>query len=397
MTAQTQPTVARRAAIAVLLAALAGVGLLHWLLTRRFADATEARAERAAMIVARAAADVATQNPAALSAWQKEHRSVRAVRVVNVDDRELVASTFAVDLKEGELPRRLQRPEKELFDLAQELRANIETNVAENAKREKEVSVARQPDGTFLITAPIEKDGSIVGFAQVHAAPEVVAVETPSFWFALAFALAPFVLIFALSFFIHRHSTLVVIAAALLLLSLLAYRQWSGGSLEGGTRTAEQRFAERVQREAQIAARTAPGAEANAKTWDADVHRVPLKIDPVRATAGEKAAIANASYGIAVLALALLLFVGLGAAERTTRSLIEHRRAYAYVAPAMFGMLLLVFFPFLYGVTLSFTGQTIYTVNEPLSEIWTGFRNYTEILGDFGVIKHTAGGGRVAN
>lgn len=383
--------------VAVLLAALLGMGLLHWTLVSRFGAQTATRAERAAMIAARAAADVATAHGAegdtlraAIAAWQKEHPNVRAVRVVNVDNRSFEASSFPEDLREGEVPRQMQRPEKPLYDLGQELRASVEANADEGTKREEEVKVERRPDGTLLIAAPVEKDGAVVGFAQVLGTPEVVAVEAPSFWFALAFALAPFVIVLALSFVLPRRGVLIAIAAAMLVAAIFAYRQWAVGSLIGGARTAEERFVERVIREAAIVARVAPGAEAKARTWDADDKRVPLRVDPEKAVAGEQKAIASASYGIGALALALLFFVGLGAAARTKNALAEHRQAYSYVAPALLGMLLLVFFPFFYGIALSFTGQTIYNVNEPLSEIWTGLQNYKDILSDFDIVRDGA-------
>jgi arabinogalactan oligomer / maltooligosaccharide transport system permease protein len=383
--------------IGVLLAALLGGGLLHWTLTSRFAAQTEERAARAAMIGARAAADVASahgaegdQLRAAIAAWQKEHPNVRAVRVVNVENRSFEATSFAEDLEEAAPPRQMQRPEKPLYDLGQQLRASVEANLAEDAKREKEVTVERRPDGSLLIAAPVEKDGAVVGFAQVHGTPEIVAVEAPGIWFAIAFALAPFVVVLALSFVLPRRAVLMVIAAVMLLATIFAYRQWAVGSLVGGAKEAEQRFVERVRREAQIVGRVAPGAELRARTWDADDKRVPLRVDPEKAVAGEKEAIAQASYGIGALSLALLLFVGLGAAGRTRDALSEHRQAYYYVVPALLGMLLLVFFPFFYGIALSFTGQTIYNVNEPLPEIWTGLQNYKEILSDFDVIRNGA-------
>ena len=389
----------RTVAVAVLVAALVAIGLLHWILERRFAAQTAGRASRAAMIVARAAADIGSAHGgegdelrAAVARWQQQHPHVRAVRVVNTDSRSFEASTFASDLAAGELPRRMARPEKPLYDLGQELRANVETNADEGRKRVDEVSVQRQPDGTLLIAAPVEKDGSVVGFAQVQVAPEVVAVKAPSFWFAVAFALAPFVIILALSYIVPRNGVLVAIAAALLFIALFAYRSWAAGSLLHGATEAEQRFAERVRNEAQVVARVTPAAAARAQTWDADAKRTPLRIDPKRAVAGEQAAIANASYGIGALSFGLLLFVGLGAASRTARSFVENRQAYAYIAPAIFGMLLLVFFPFFYGIALSFTGQTIYNVNAPLTEIWVGLQNYADILGDFDIIKETATG-----
>lgn len=400
--AEVERPMSKRASVAMLLAALVAVALLHSVLATRFATQTDARAERAAMIAARAAADVATAHGgegdalrAALAAWQKEHPSVSAVRVVNIENRSFEASSFPEDLREGEMPRQMQRPEKPLYDLGQEIRADVETNVSEGKKREDEVAIARA-GGDILIAAPVEKDGSVIGFVQVRTRPEIVAVEAPSFWFAVAFALAPFVVVLALSFVLRREMLLVFIACALLLVTLFAYRQWAMRTLETGARAAEERFVERVGREAAIAARVAPGTEGKARTWDADIRRVPLRVDPARAVEGEKSAVANASYGIGLLALLLLLFVGTSAAARTGRSIVQHRQAYLYVAPALVGMLLLVFFPFLYGITLSFTSQTIYSINKPIADIWIGVQNYVEILSDFNPIRHTTAG-RAAN
>ena len=392
----------KRVAVAMLLAALLAVGLLHWVLSRRFDAQTDARAERAAMIAARASADIASAFGgegdalrAAMAAWQKEHPNVEAMRVVNIENRSFEASSFAEDLKEGEMPRQMQRPEKPLYDLGQEIRADIESNVSEGRKREDEVAVSRA-DGAILIAAPVEKEGAVLGFVQVKGRPEIVAVEPPSFWFALAFALGPFVVVLALSFVMKREGMLVLIACALLLVTLFAYRQWAMRTLEEGARVAEQRFTERVTREAGIVARIAPDSEAKAPTWDADIRRVPLRVDPVRAVEGEKSAVANASYGIGLLSLLLLLFVGTNAATRTKESIVRHRQAYIYVTPALIGMLLLVFFPFYYGIALSFTSQTIYSVNKPMGEIWIGLQNYVDILSDFNPIHHTAAG-RAAN
>ncbi|HEX7373909.1 MAG TPA: sugar ABC transporter permease, partial [Steroidobacteraceae bacterium] len=82
----------------------------------------------------------------------------------------------------------------------------------------------------------------------------------------------------------------------------------------------------------------------------------------------------------------------LGVARRLRETVSEFRYAYLYVTPAMVGMLVLVFFPFLYGITLSFTGQTIFNTNLPLSDLWVGVQNYVDIIGDTAVAKHTAAG-----
>jgi arabinogalactan oligomer/maltooligosaccharide transport system permease protein len=102
--------------------------------------------------------------------------------------------------------------------------------------------------------------------------------------------------------------------------------------------------------------------------------------------------VVRALRGNAGLGVLLLSFVALGYARRLRLTLVEHKSAYFYVAPAILGMLVLVFFPFVYGVTLSFTDTTLFNENLPLRELWIGVKNYFTILGDFQVLRSTEGG-----
>ena len=61
----------------------------------------------------------------------------------------------------------------------------------------------------------------------------------------------------------------------------------------------------------------------------------------------------------------------------------DNRTAYLYILPAMLGMTLLVFFPLLYGLLLSFTDTTVFNEHMPLWSRWVGLENYLSILGDF--------------
>jgi arabinogalactan oligomer/maltooligosaccharide transport system permease protein len=90
-------------------------------------------------------------------------------------------------------------------------------------------------------------------------------------------------------------------------------------------------------------------------------------------------------------ALALLFFM-YGFAARTLAALKENADAYAYVAPAMVGMLVLVFFPFAYGISLAFTDTTLFNEFLPFSERWIGWDNFKSILGDFNVVERTEEG-----
>ncbi|WGL18446.1 extracellular solute-binding protein [Microbulbifer bruguierae] len=62
-----------------------------------------------------------------------------------------------------------------------------------------------------------------------------------------------------------------------------------------------------------------------------------------------------------------------------------NRSAYLYVLPAVLGMLVLVFFPLLYGLLLSFTDTTVFNEHTPLWSRWVGLDNYASILGNFSV------------
>jgi arabinogalactan oligomer/maltooligosaccharide transport system permease protein len=140
--------------------------------------------------------------------------------------------------------------------------------------------------------------------------------------------------------------------------------------------------------------------------WDADRFRRPLglvlasgKLDEAR-RAGEMGRIAASTARVlgsfAVLALAVLVWVGFGFASRLGATLRKHRQAYTYTFPALFGMLLLVFLPFLYGVALSFSDMSLYTSQAPVgdlfSKLWVGLKNFTDILGDFHVATRSAAG-----
>jgi arabinogalactan oligomer/maltooligosaccharide transport system permease protein len=58
----------------------------------------------------------------------------------------------------------------------------------------------------------------------------------------------------------------------------------------------------------------------------------------------------------------------------------------------MIGMLVLVFFPFFYGIALAFTDTTLFNENLPFRERFIGLGNFFNILGDFDIVKTTAEG-----
>jgi arabinogalactan oligomer/maltooligosaccharide transport system permease protein len=148
-----------------------------------------------------------------------------------------------------------------------------------------------------------------------------------------------------------------------------------------------------------------PATPVVPSTWDSDAYRRPLgllttdgQVDKQKVAEVGRAtdsALRRSLLAADGLALALLLIVGLGGLNKLGATLWRNRQAYLYITPAMVGMLILVFFPFIYGITLSFTDSNLYNTNQPISDIWVGFKNYGDILGDFSIVKHTEGGSAV--
>jgi arabinogalactan oligomer / maltooligosaccharide transport system permease protein len=139
-----------------------------------------------------------------------------------------------------------------------------------------------------------------------------------------------------------------------------------------------------------------------ASPWDTDQYQRPLGIVRGIGAVAEDARAANFDDGsrllwrslwaVEVLGLGVLLTHFFGYLRRLAATLREHAYAYGYVAPAMVGMLMLVFFPFLYGITLSFTDTTLFNESLPFTERWIGWDNFVAILGDFNLYERGADG-----
>jgi arabinogalactan oligomer / maltooligosaccharide transport system permease protein len=72
-----------------------------------------------------------------------------------------------------------------------------------------------------------------------------------------------------------------------------------------------------------------------------------------------------------------------GAMNRLWETIKTHRTAYAYIAPAIILLILLSFFPFFYGIAMSFTNTSLLNASEPFVDRLNGLDNYAAILGDF--------------
>lgn len=374
-----------------------------------------------------AALDAGAETPAAepgaavrdaVARFAAAHPELRSVRVVTFEGIRLEASTDPADTGERAAPRRLEREEKDLYDLGQRLRAaideNRETVAAGGSPINPEISIQGLADGGFGIAGPIERDGQTVGMVQIRTAPDPsVRAPAPAWLPALLAWLAPVALLALLGLVIGERRT-VLAAAALVLLAagLFGFSRWALGVLEAERRETARQLAEHMNEQrvaaGQLLSEIDPmggdpaAAPLDPSRWDVDVYRVPRELvtaegtldegrlgEQIRLDAGR---LTRSVAVLAVIALILLAFVGFGGAATVSRNLVEHRAAYAYTLPAIVAMLLLSFFPFFYGTVLSFTNANIYNSNKPITDLWVGLDNYISILSDFAIVRSTPEG-----
>ncbi len=333
---------------------------------------------------------------AELDASDAELSSLRVIRFAGL---RLLASTAP---EADPAPRRLSRDEKPVFDLGQLLRANVEANVAEGRAWKPELSIEPDAGGALSLAAPLQDSSGVVIGAVFATADPVTPQARPAIgWLPLlALIVGPPCLVLLAS----RVSRSVVALAALSMVALAGVAatvdRLAGHAVEAGRLDVESAVALRLDGVSQAVTSIA-GLALGADDLDVDELRRPRGVQGALGPRVEAidAATAEAMRGlrtqliaVAAVALALAAVVGLGGAVAIFQILTTHRQAYLLVAPALVTMLLLVFGPFFYGITLSFTEQSIYNTDKALDEIWVGFENFRSILSDFEVFRSTAEG-----
>jgi arabinogalactan oligomer/maltooligosaccharide transport system permease protein len=423
----SQAPTPRAFAVGLGLAALVGTLLATGGSRELVGSAVRAGEGQLAAVTARAGAELVERtiaggaDPATtVAAWAREQDGLRMVRVVR--DRDLVFSTAAADLATGATPRRLVRDEKPLFDLAQELRAAVDENredidqsgaVAAAAHKE-EIAVEALTDGAVRVAAPFAVDGAVAGMVQVERMANAKVPAGGSAWpLALGLAALAALLGYAGATFLGGRRVLLLGLSAILVaggLYLLVSRQRS--AVAAGVAAREQALAtqlveQKARVEAALAGSGISGTGIDATSWDGDLFRRPRGIVQADGTfAANRLADATAALasrltriaGTAIVAgLAILACFGLGWASLLATTLHRYRVAYSYALPALIGMLVLVFFPFLYGLSLSFTNANIYNSDKGVVDNWVGLDNFGQILGDFEVSTTGGDGARVWN
>jgi arabinogalactan oligomer/maltooligosaccharide transport system permease protein len=330
---------------------------------------------------------------------------VDQVRVIDSSQRQLAASTSAEDLAAGEVPRRLTREQKDWFDQAKELEANHRTNVSEGAARKDEVLRQAVGEAQLQVVLPLFDNGTVDGSVQVLTSARVPdAGGSPLVPLA---ALAGAFLVLAVVSLRVRGAPLLLVGLALLVAGIWGYAALGLGNLAHITADVEAAVAAHASRVGEVVRAEAPGTPVDITAWNLDRFGDPRgtydrngEVDRQMVSAGFAEGAGRFVQGAVLLGLLTVVFyywVAAGWAVRTWQALTRHRTAYGFVLPAMIGMIVLVFFPFGYGVMLSFTNQTLYNVNQPLYDLWVGLDNYIDILSDVAISRTGDDGSQIIN
>lgn len=403
----------RRFWFGLLLGLIAGIGIQQWLLLQARRAETEEEARRTAVITVQSLADLVQRTGgdedkvvAAVAEFSKQHPELKSIRVVR--GIRLVASTVQADARERAAPRRLLRDEKWIFDTGQRLRAAVETNREEGVSRKTELEIVPADGRSLFLSSPIEEEEVVVGYVQIETAPGENPL--PASWLlplvTLFLSLAVFTVI---CFFAGENRVVLAVSSfAILVLALFLFGRYGLADLESDISDRLKATAEKIQHESAAGSRILQALSADTSSplrpsrWDVDQFRRPRGMFSDAGVVNETKLAANMQalktqfnkvlLLIIVVAAAILALAGFGLFSRLGKTIVDFRHAYAYTMPAMIGMIVLVFFPFIYGIVLSFTGSTLYNTDKSIPEIWVGLENYKSILGDFNIIKRGANG-----
>jgi arabinogalactan oligomer / maltooligosaccharide transport system permease protein len=341
--------------------------------------------------------------PQRVKRWKTELPNVESAMVVA--GRQLVASTKAED----EAPRSLKREEKPLFDLATQLRSAGETNVSEGIVRKKTVQIDNAGAGSVVVSVPYVIDGKFEGIVQARVKPQSATTSSSGWGLPMALVVAAFVIgaLLRVKPDTWLDSGRVLAVVALLGLAFF-FQQQRLSQMSEATAGADVAVSKVQAATAAVYGRTGatPLPASPHSRWDTDAFGRPLKLISLDGGVLPKAGgavtdshtsfLKSSFWGINLVALGVLMYFVLGYAARTAAALRAHSDAYAYIAPAMIGMLVLVFFPFFYGIGLAFTDTTLFNESAPFRERWVGLQNFGAILGDFNIVT-TGAEGTVVN
>jgi len=325
--------------------------------------------------------------------------------VIIVEGSQLLASTRLEDAA----PRQLRREEKALFDLSNQIRTARETNRGEGVVRNKTIQIDDKTNGHQVVTMPYLSGGEFAGIVQVELSVDAGTSVNASagMAFPLMLLLGALVVGALLRMDAERKfETGKLLVLGTFFLFAWLYQHQNLVQLEQGLLQDNQRVAERYIATAEqydhMGYLPLVRDSASINLWDTDHYQRPrglLAADGSLSAERQLAQITSLGGFIKPIllvidllgAFVLLTFI-YGYAARAYAAIKQHADAYLYVAPAMIGMLVLVFFPFAYGITLAFTDTTLFNESLPFQERLIGLDNFKAILGDFNLYESTADG-----
>lgn len=326
--------------------------------------------------------------------------------VIIVTGTQMVASTRAEDAA----PRQLKREEKPLFDLSNLIRTAREINRSEEVVRKKIIQVEEKAKGHLVVTVPYLSGGEFAGILQMQfnaAGTDTHGETAGSISLPLLMLLAAVLAGALLRLNAEKKiDPAKLVALGALLLIVLFYQQQRIERLAQTEMKDNQSIAANYHAMAEqydslgyLPLVRTPGS---VNLWDTDHYQRPRGLigadGSVSAEAQTRQLAKRAAFfkpilwAVNLLTIAVLLMFIYGRAARGYAAFKKNIEAYIYVAPAMIGMLVLVFFPFAYGITLAFTDTTLFNESLPFQDRLIGFENFITILGDFNVYQRTADG-----
>ncbi len=325
--------------------------------------------------------------------------------VIIVEGSQLLASTRPED----GAPRQLRREEKALFDLSNQIRTARETNRGEDVVRNKTIQIDDKSNGHQVITLPYLSGGEFAGIVQVELSIDAsISVKANSDLALLMILLMGAMVVGALLRMdaTRKFEPRKILALGVFVLFAWVYQHQNMAQLERVMVKDNQLVAERYLDTAAINDHLGylplVRDPASANLWDTDFYQRPrgvLAADGSVSSDRQTAQLTSLSRFINPILWFIDMFGGMllilfiyGYAARMYAAIRQHADAYLYVAPAMIGMLVLVFFPFAYGITLAFTDTTLFNESLPFQERLIGLDNFKSILGDFNLYERTADG-----
>jgi arabinogalactan oligomer/maltooligosaccharide transport system permease protein len=399
----------RSAVLGLGISILLVLALSTWMFRAEESDLRLQHGQRLAVMHANALAlAVANTNPVETGKRVRDIQKLnpRIESAIIVGGMQLVASTRAEDAA----PRQLRQEEKALFDLSNQIRTARETNRGEEVIRKKTIQIDEKTIGHIVVTVPRLSDGQFAGILQMKfniSGPDIFNPAPDLFTLPVLLLLAALLAGALLRMNTERKVDIAkLLALGMFLAIALFYQHQRLARLEQTVAQANQAIATNYLVAAEQYDRLGYLALARDRSsvnlWDTDHYQRPLGLiaaDGSISLATQTAYFDKRSgflkrmlWSINLLGAAVLLVFIYGYAARTFAALKEHADAYTYVAPAMIGMLVLVFFPFAYGITLSFTDTTLFNEFLPFQDRLIGWANFKAILGDVNLYERTPEG-----